>query len=214
MAFTKRKSDFRLAKLSWDFSIGKVVVEDRVKGSDGAWANENLNIDPDKFRAVADMPNMLFGWIAFIRGEGLNAMLKPLGEDYGDRPSKEHREGLRLILVVDGVIRELISTAKFLWDALDALHSDYLTGVKEHKGQLPVIGIESVREEQGRDAPVFIPTFKIVEWAQRPADLPEAGISLVWRAKRYDKQGNAQSTKDDMFTRPKVEDDRNDILPF
>jgi hypothetical protein len=120
---------------------------------------------------------------------------------------------LRLIFKMGGTIREFISSAQSMWHAIDALHDAYLAS-KNHEGQLPVIGIDSVREEQGRDAPVFIPTFKIIEIVPRPSDLPVTGIPLVWRAKRYDKNGNVQPSAPDLFTRPKVEDDMNDKLPF
>jgi hypothetical protein len=222
MTIGKRKTGFRLAEASWDFVIGKVVVTDRVKNRDNKWESVNANIDNEKFLAAFDMPNIERGYVAYIKGEGLNAVLKPLGEDYGDRPpSKQHREGVRLIFKMDkslgGAVRELISTATTLWDAIDVLHDSYEAGVKEHEGHLPVVGIDSVREGQGSDGPIYIPVFKIIEWVPRPPDLPKGGIPFVWRGKKYDKAANpATATSDNSngYERPKVADDMNDELPF
>ena len=35
MGLGMRKSDFRLGKLKWDFEIGKMVIEDRVRADSG-----------------------------------------------------------------------------------------------------------------------------------------------------------------------------------
>jgi hypothetical protein len=50
----------------------------------------------------------------------------------------------------------------------------------------------------------------------RPADLPESGVPLVWRAKRYDANGNVATPPSgpDLFKRPKVADDMKDEVPF
>ena len=124
MAIGRRKTDGALNKLNWDFRIGKPVLEDRVRTGNG-WETEQRNVETDEFRAVFDPKNIEVGWIAFVKGEGLNATLVHAGEDYGDRPSNDHKEGLRIVVKMDpalgGDLRELISTSSALWSAVDQL---------------------------------------------------------------------------------------------
>ena len=124
MAIGRRKTDGALNKLNWDFRIGKSVLEDRVRTGNG-WETEQRNVETDEFRAVFDPENIEVGWIAFVKGEGLNAKLVHVGEDYGDRPSNDHKEGLRIVVKMDpalgGDLRELISTSSALWAAVDQL---------------------------------------------------------------------------------------------
>jgi hypothetical protein len=182
MGLGKRKTDYtRLAKWGWDFALGKSVFEDRIRGELGDWETVQRNIENDQFRAAADLENLEIGWIAYLKGEGLNAKLVPVGQDYGERPTKEHKEGLRLVAKMDeslgGEIRELVTTASTIWAALDALHDDECTaGVEQHPGHLPVVAIAGVHEEPGAQSTLLrVPDFRIVDWAPRPVELPACG---------------------------------------
>jgi hypothetical protein len=133
MGLGLRKTNQSLGKLSWDFHIGQAVLEDRVRTGLG-WDTEQHNVPNDNFRAVADTDNITVGWIAFIKGEGLNAKLVQIGQDYGDRPSTDHQEGLRLIVKMDiklgGDVREMISTSAAMWSAVSQLHDAYIADAK------------------------------------------------------------------------------------
>ena len=50
MAIGRRKLDDRLGKLAWDFEIGYMVLEDRVRTDSGDWENQQRNVENDKFR--------------------------------------------------------------------------------------------------------------------------------------------------------------------
>jgi hypothetical protein len=215
MAIGRRKSD-SLGKWIWDFSIGKSVLEDRVYTGNG-WETEQRNIENDKFRAVFDLPNVERGWIAYIKGEGLNAVLASRGKDYGDRPSDQHWEGLRLVVKMDaalgGDVRELISTSPNLWAAVDKLDDDYIAGVAKHEGCLVAVDIVEVREELTKSGrpPIFIPVFKISGYVPRPPELPATGIPLVKRVKKGDAGNSAEQTN---FSRPKPNDSMDSEIPF
>jgi hypothetical protein len=215
MAIGKRKTDGE-RRLNWDFKIGKFVFEDRTR-TDSGWENQQTNVENDKFRAVPDLPNLERGWIAYLKGEGLNTVLVPLGQDYGNPPSDKHREGLRLIVKMDeslgGDVREFISTLPAIWDAIDKLHDDYLTGVKEHAGCLPAVDVAATREVPGRDSPIRVPIFKINGWVPRPFELPIGGIPLFKRAKKADAGSDSQQASES-FVRPKPQDSLNDEIPF
>jgi hypothetical protein len=215
MTIGRRKTGTRLAKLSWDYDIGKFVSETRAKDDSGNWESSNVNIDNDKFRAAADMAHVLVGWIAYIKGEGINAVLKPIGEDYGDRPSEEHKEGLRLVLKMDkangGAVHEFISTAPGVWDEVDRAHTEYVRGAEKHPNDVPLIGVEA-REVPGRvaNSTVLVPVFKFLGWTPRPDELPESGIPFAYRNKKYDKNGNAVTSaaaSTPLFERSKPKDE-------
>jgi hypothetical protein len=218
MAIGKRKTDGdRLGKWSWDFSLGKSVLEDRVR-TDNGWESQQRNIENKEFRAVIDLPNLERGWVAYVKGEGLNAELAKIGKDYGDPPSDKHKEGLRLVAKMDaallgGGVRELISTSSGLWTAVDKLHDDYIAGVAKHDGCLPAVDIVEVREEPGKSGSIFIPVFKISGWVPRPPELPATGIPLFKRVKKANAGSSAEPASDN-FERPKPKDDFNDAVPF
>jgi hypothetical protein len=188
MSLGRRKLDGEsLGKLAWDFDIGKFVLEDRVFAN-GGWEPQQQNIENNKFRAVFDLQTVEVGWIAYIKGEGLNAKLVRLGGDYGDQPTDRHNEGFRLPVKMDsslgGAVREFISTFRSLWAALSRLHDDYLAGVGKHPDCLPAVDVADVVKEPTKKGSLLVPRYKISGWVPRPPDLPAAGIPLVRRAKK------------------------------
>jgi hypothetical protein len=162
-----------------------------------------------------DLENLEVGWIAFIKGEGLNTKLVRIGQDYGDAPSDKHQEGLRLVIKTDeslgGDLREFISTSINMWSAIDRLHNDYLAGAGDHPGCLPAVDIVDVRKEGIQDRPLLVAVFKIVGWQPRPFDLPTAGIPLIRRVKKA--SSDAEQTNGS-GTHPTVEDEFKDSIPF
>jgi hypothetical protein len=203
MAIGKRKTTGEsLGQWKWDFDLGKSVFEDRVYANKG-WETQQRNVENGKFRAVFDMENIEVGWLAYMKGEGLVTKLVPLGQDYGDRPSDKHNEGLRLLIKTDpalgGEVRELVTTSAVLWTAIDELHDKFLAHTAEHPGCLPAVDIAGTCT--GRRS-LLGPIFKIAGWMPRPPELPAAGIPLVMRAKKG------------TFERPAVRDELSDEIPF
>jgi hypothetical protein len=176
MAIGRRKLDDRPGKLAWDFENGCMVLEDRVRTDSGDWEIQQRKVENDKFRAVIDLPNIERGWIAFVKGEGLNAVLARLGQDYGDPPSDQHKEGLRLVAKMDaslgGDVREFISTSAGVWSSIDSLHDAYLADLAKHPDCLPAVDIVDMRKEEVRDRTFHVPLFKIRGWVPRPPELP------------------------------------------
>lgn len=180
MSLGKRKSgnDF-LPPLKYDARVGQMVLQDRVF-VDGRWEPEQRVIATDKFRAVFDLENLQRGWIKFPKGAAPETLLVPAGVDPGDAPSDDHKEGLRIVVkmadALGGDVRELMSTAVALWNAMDDLHDKYEAGVADHPGELPVVTLTGTRETKAHSGTSFVPIFAIVGWVPRPAELPAAGI--------------------------------------
>jgi hypothetical protein len=211
MAIGRRKTAGSLGRRDWGFDIGKSIFTDRVYSAVGGWDSEQRQIENDKFRALFDLENLEVGWIGFIKGEGLNTRLVRIGGDYGDPPSDKHQEGLRLVIKVDeslgGELRECISTAVSMWSAIDRLHDDYRAAASAHPGCMPAVDITGTREEGTQNKRLLVPIFAIVGWQPRPYELPATGLPLIRRVKKAE-QTNGGST------RPTVDDDLKDSIPF
>jgi hypothetical protein len=209
----KRKSgnDF-LPQLKYDARSGQMLLQDRVF-TNGRWEPEQRVIT-DTFRAIFDLENLQRGWIEFPKGSAPQTVLVPAGADPGDQPSENHKEGLRLLAKMDdalgGDVRELMSTAIALWNAVDDLHDRYLAGVAEHPAELPVVTLAEVRETNTQNGTSYVPTFAIADWAPRPAELPLAGIPTS--------KTRAGTTAKPVAVAPSrpvaVKDDLNDVIPF
>ena len=182
MALGKRKdSGTFLPIIKFDARVGHFYLQDRVHTTDG-WQNQQRDIT-DGFRAAFDLENLQRGWLLFPKGAAPQTVLVPAGEDPGDAPTDDHKEGFRVLLVMakelGGDIRELMSTARGLWDAIDSLHDQYLVSVAKHPGALPVVTLESVREERRGAGTTFVPVFKIDRWVAPPP--PELAGALQAR---------------------------------
>jgi hypothetical protein len=175
MGLGKRKTsnDF-LPTLKCDARAGTLYPQDRVY-QDGKWQTEQRDIT-DSFRAVFDLANLQRGYIKFAQGIAPDVTMVPAGQDPGDPPSADHKEGLRLLVQMDrtltGDVREFLSTAIAVWNSISELHDKYLEGAAENPGNLPVVDLVEMRKE----GTAYAPFFQIVSWVPRPAELPSEGI--------------------------------------
>jgi hypothetical protein len=209
----KRKYNYApLPRWNFDVLAGHGVLTHRVK-ENAEWVNEDTVIEPAKFRGVFDLAHGFeIGWVAYLTGVGLDAHLVNVrsGEDYAAKPpSDKHREGIRLIASFDGTAHELVTTSVKLWDAISALDDSFMEGVKEHPGHLPLVGVDEVIKEKGKnDVNLFVPVFKILKFVPRLKELPLTGIPLFkWQKKKDVASGG------DGYTRPTPQD-MNDSVPF
>jgi hypothetical protein len=170
MALGKRKDAGNfLPGLKYDARVGKFYLRDRVF-TDGSWKTEQHEITV-KFEATFDLENIQRGWINFPKGAAPEVVLVPAGEDPGEAPSDQHKEGFRVLVKMPqelgGEVRELLSTARGLWNAIDALHDSYLAAAPDHPGELPKVELADVKET----ATAVEPVFRITGWVPRPPAL-------------------------------------------
>jgi hypothetical protein len=172
MAIGRRKSgggDF-LPILKYDARSGRFCAVDRI--FDGVrWQAESTDVT-EGFTATFDMANLQVGWICFPAGAAPETHLVLAGHDYGNAPNEDYKEGFRVLVEIDGVTREFMSTAIAAWTAIDALHDLYLRDMSQHPGLLPEVGIASIRTQKAGPNTSFSPIFKIIGWVLRPADMP------------------------------------------
>lgn len=134
------------------------------------------------FKAVFDFENLEVGWISFNAGSAPDFQMVPFGSPMGDRPSDNHKRGIRMSVKLGGDCggdcRELAGTSAAMMKGIDLLHDDYIAGLKANAGKLPVVALDdTVPIESGSGAKKstnYQPVFKITAWVKRPADLKDA----------------------------------------
>jgi hypothetical protein len=174
MGLGKRKDATSFTPLvKFDARNGKFTRCDRVE-VDGNWTTRSVDITDD-FEAVVDLPGIEVGWINLTAGSAPDFQMHPLGTDIGERPSDRHKEGFRLrLLLRNGAgddLRELTSTARVLWNAVDELHDAFLDAPAKHRGKLPVVGIAEVKAAITVNGVNYTPVFEILSWVARPPEL-------------------------------------------
>jgi len=79
---------------------------------------------------------------------------------------------LRVRLAGDkGVAREFSSTAATLWNSVDRLHDEFERNRGKHSGKLPYVRLAKLEQVRTLLGVVFSPTFEIISWVVRPAEL-------------------------------------------
>jgi hypothetical protein len=186
MAFGKtREASKILPRCKYDARVGQFYLVDRVPDNEGVWRDEQRNVDNDNFSAVFDMANLLLGWMHFPKSAAPDLRLIKPGMDWRDEPpSKSHKLGVRLLMSIDGHLRECMSTSVGLWAALDKLHDQFLAETATHPGQLPVVGIDNVIKTETSAGASCEPVLAIDGWVDRPPELPAAGIPVVTAEKK------------------------------
>ena len=159
--------------IKYDARAGRISRRDRVGGD-----YDSVDIT-NNFKAVFDFENVEVGFMCFPTGGAPDFQMVPLGEVMPQRPSDNHKQGVRLLVKLHadcgGDVRELSSNAKSFLGAMDTLHNAYVAGATANPGKLPVVvlkGVTSVvTNGGGNKATNYAPNWEIVGWSSRPADL-------------------------------------------
>ena len=155
--------------VKFDARDGTFTRCDRVETADG-WETQNTDIT-DKFEAIFDLEHVEVGWMLFKAGGAPDFRMVPTGQDIGEKPTEDHKEGFRLRLKLQNgagdSVRELASTARGMWTSIDELHDAYEEDAAKQKGKLPVVAIHRIAQVKTNYRPIF----EITSWVKRPADL-------------------------------------------
>jgi hypothetical protein len=130
----------------------------------------------ENFRAIFDLKNIEVGWMHFPKGAAPDLLLVPIGQDWGDAPTPDFKQGFRMLTKMPpelgGDVREFLSTAVATWNAIDALHTAYAKQADKHPDQLPMVKLTEVIETRLANGTSFVPVFEIDGWVARPVDMP------------------------------------------
>jgi hypothetical protein len=174
MSLGKRKGSDFIPVFKYDANAGSFYKQDRVLTQDG-WGNEQTDVGND-LRAghvIFDLDHIKIGWLNFPKGAAPETVLFPAGQDIGDAPSKDHKQGFRVIVKLDGdQPREFMSTAAATWYALDTLHEAFCNQRKKHPGKVAKVKLTDVIETRTGSTTTFAPVFQLAEFVARPPDLP------------------------------------------
>ena len=165
--------------VQFDAKAGRAFRPDRTQDSAGAWQTDKVEITND-FVAIMDFENLQVGWIAYPAGSAPIMHLVPLGQPIPAKPEGDKfKQGFQMTIKLGkdcgGDVRTFSHTAKAVLGPIDDLHDQYVKGVKEHPGQLPVVKlVKTVPITSGsgdKKSTSYSPVFEIVKWADRPAEM-------------------------------------------
>ncbi|MGA8155655.1 MAG: hypothetical protein WB822_05460 [Rhodoplanes sp.] len=152
-----------------------------VRGADG----EDAEIQRPTF--VIDLDNIATGWLHFREGQAPERLMDPSL----DQPAPSPGEGFKRGFVVAtfspkffGGVAEFASASIHLANAVKDIYAQYEAEKANHRGQLPVItctGSEAMKDRYGTN---YRPTFQIVQWVDRPKELPNQSpvdAADIWR---------------------------------
>ena len=174
MSLGKRKGSDFMPVFKYDAKAGSFYKQDRVLTQDG-WGNEQTDVGDDlrAGRVIFDLDTIEVGWFYFPKGAAPEMVLFPAGQDIGDAPEKNFKQGFRMIVKLDGdEPREFMSTAAVTWYALDTLHEAYCNQRKDHPGKVAKVKLVDVIETRTGNSTTFTPVFELADFVARPLDLP------------------------------------------
>ena len=141
-----------------------------VRGANG----EDAEIQRPTF--VIDLDNIATGWLLFREGQAPERLMDPSL----DQPAPSPGEGFRRGFVVAtyspkffGGVAEFASASIHLANAIKDVYAQYEAEKANHRGQLSVVactGSEAMKDRYGVN---YRPTFQIVQWVDRPKELPK-----------------------------------------
>lgn len=141
-----------------------------VRGPDG----EDAEIQRPAF--VIDFDNIATGWLCFREGQAPERVM----DASIDRPAPSPGEGFKRGFVVMtfspkffGGAAEFASASIHLSNAIKEVYVQYEIDRAGNRGKLPVIACTGSQAMKDRYGTNYRPTFQIVQWVDRPADLPD-----------------------------------------
>ena len=167
----------------YDARSGRIFRVDRNNTGNG-YVSENVDITAI-FKAVFDLENVQCGWMCFMPGTAPSYALVPLAAleaktvERPAQPSADHKQGVRFRMKLSkgcagegDQIRELSGASNAFLNGMLTLYSQFKAERAKYPGHLPVIKLASTMPvASGRSSTSYQPTWQIVDWAPRPADL-------------------------------------------
>jgi len=161
--------------VKYDARAGRLFRVDRVETANG-FASDAIDIT-STFKAIVDFENVESGWINFPAGSAPSFVLVPMGTPLPDKPSANHKNGIRFMLKLSKEsggakpVRELSGTSKVFLSGVEAAYLAYKAEKDANPGKLPVLTLEKttpITTGQGdKRSTNYQPIFKISGWAPR-----------------------------------------------
>lgn len=132
------------------------------------------------FAAVFDLAQIEIGWSKFAAGSPPDTSFARVPAPMPPQPSPDHKRSVRMLVKlaksIGGDVRELMTGASIVMQAIDQLHDAYTAAPEAREGKLPVVACPSteavtINTGQGKSTN-YRPILQIVSWVARPAELP------------------------------------------
>jgi hypothetical protein len=152
-----------------------------VRGADG----NDAEIARPTF--VIDLDNIATGWLRFREGEAPERLIDPSLQQPAPSPGEGFKRGFVVATYSPkffGGLAEFASASIHLSNAIKEIYAQYEAEKAKHASQLPVVastGSQPMKDKYGTN---YKPTLQIIQWVDRPADLPNQSPvepSDVWR---------------------------------
>lgn len=141
-----------------------------MRGLDG----QDVEIECPVF--LADLANIATGWLRFQEGQAPERVMDPSLSEKAPCPGRDFKRGFVVLLYSPkwfGGIAEFASSSVHVCNAIRELYSDFKAIADQHPSQAPVIsytGADAMKDRLGTN---YRPIFKIGQWVNRPAVLPD-----------------------------------------
>jgi hypothetical protein len=192
--------------IKYDARAGRFTRVDRVNDGNG-FVNDDVDITTG-IKFVADFENIETGWLYFTPGAAPSFVLVPFGHPLPQRPSENHKNGVRFMLKLapecggEQPIREIAGNSKAFLSGVEAVFLQYQAEKDKYPGKLPVLVVEKITPVKtgsgARTSTNYHPQFKISGWANRK------DLTFVPKASQPTSPSTAPSTGSTRAEAPKV----------
>lgn len=174
--------------VNYDAKAGRMFRVDRSQQGDGTYATDKVEIT-NVVQFIADLANIRVGWVNYTSQGPIRRFVTLGKEAMPPRPDDKNAEGkpafkqgfeIDLMLNKDaggGVPRVFGSAAGCVIEAMDALHDAFTAAAESKAGKLPIVKISGVSPVKSGQSTNYKPTFAIVNWVDRPAQLAVGAVT-------------------------------------
>jgi hypothetical protein len=124
---------------------------------------------------VIDLENIATGWLLFRDGQAPERVMDPSIDQPAPSPGEGFKRGFVVMAYSPkffGGAAEFAGTSVHLSNAIKDVYAQYEVEKANHRGELPVVsctGSEAMKDRYGTN---YRPTLTIVQWVERPKELP------------------------------------------
>jgi hypothetical protein len=125
--------------------------------------------------AIMDLENIRTGWFHFMEGAAPTKVFDPSLSQAAPKPSPDSKRGFEVMLYSDkniGGLREFASTAGAVIESMNTLYDAWMAQKAANPGKLPVVKCKGTTAIKTAKSTNYSPQFEIVQWADRPGDMP------------------------------------------
>ena len=140
-----------------------------VRGEKG----EDVEIQRPTF--VIDFDNIATGWVRFREGQAPERVMDPSLDRAAPSPGEGFKRGFVALAFSPkffGGVVEFASGSIHLSNAIKELYAQYEAERAANPSKLPVVACTGSQPMKDRYGTNYRPTFQIVKWVERPAELP------------------------------------------